>query len=85
MFYGSFNRRLFSIIINVLCALLKALQSVYTKYTAGGESLTKSCVFVTGFEKTQLPHTFRNTEFNYLKYYNSRREADACMKFAMIL
>ena len=27
---------------------------------------------------------FRNTEFNYLKY-NSGREADACMKFAMIL
>ena len=28
---------------------------------------------------------FRNTEFNYLKYYNSGREADACMKFATIL
>ena len=23
---------------------------------------------------------FRDTEFNYLKYYNSGREADACMK-----
>ena len=30
---------------NVLCVLLKALQSVCMKYTAGGESLTKSCVF----------------------------------------
>ena len=28
---------------------------------------------------------FRKTEFNYLKYYNSGREADACMKFATIL
>ena len=28
---------------------------------------------------------FRNTEFNYLKYYNSGREADACIKFATIL
>ena len=28
---------------------------------------------------------FRNTEFNYLKYYNSGRETDACMKFATIL
>ena len=28
---------------------------------------------------------FRNTKFNYLKCYNSGREADACMKFAMIL
>ena len=28
---------------------------------------------------------FRNTEFNYLKYYNSERETDACMKFATIL
>ena len=27
---------------------------------------------------------FRNTEFNYLKYYNSGREADTCMKFATI-
>ena len=33
---------------------------------------------------TQL-QIFRNTEFNYLKYYNSGKEADACMKFAMIL
>ena len=46
--------------------------------------------YVTGFEKTQLPRTitkliFRNTEFNYLKYYNLGREADACMKFATIL
>ena len=31
--------------ITVLCVLLKALQSVFMKYTAGGESLTKSCVF----------------------------------------
>ena len=28
---------------------------------------------------------FRNTKFNYLKYYNSEREADSCMKFATIL
>ena len=28
---------------------------------------------------------FRNTEFSYLKCYNSGREADACMKFATIL
>ena len=28
---------------------------------------------------------FRNTELNYLKYYNSGMEADACMKFATIL
>ena len=28
---------------------------------------------------------FINTEFDYLKYFNSGREADACMKFAMIL
>ena len=34
--------------------------------------------------RTQL-QIFRNTEFNYLKYYNSGREADACMKFAMII
>ena len=33
--------------VNVLCVLLKALQSVFMKYTAGGESLTKSCVFDT--------------------------------------
>ena len=33
--------------INVLCVLLKALQSVFMKYTAGGESLTKNCVFDT--------------------------------------
>ena len=33
--------------INVLCVLLKALQSVCMKHTAGGESLTKSCVFDT--------------------------------------
>ena len=67
------------------CVLLKALQLVCMKYTAGGESLTKSCVFVTGFEKTRFPRTFGNTEFNYLKYYNSGREADAYMKFATIL
>ena len=51
--------------------------------------MAKLWPFVTGFEKTRLPSTitkiFRNTEFNYLKYYNSGREADACMKFAMIL
>ena len=45
-------------------------------------------LYVTGFEKTgfhaQL-QIFRNTEFNYLKYYNSGREAGACMKFATIL
>ena len=28
---------------------------------------------------------FRDTEFNYLKSYNSGREADAGMKFATIL
>ena len=33
---------------------------------------------------TQL-QIFRNNEFNYLKYYNSGREADACMKFDTIL
>ena len=33
---------------------------------------------------TQL-QIFRNTEFNYVKYYNSGREADACIKFATIL
>ena len=47
------------------------------------------CVYVTGFEKTRPPRTitnkFRNTDFNYLKYCNSGREADACMKFATIL
>ena len=32
-----------------------------------------------------LLQIFRNTEFNYFKFYNSEREADACMKFAMIL
>ena len=45
-------------------------------------------VNVTGFGKTgfhaQL-QIFRNTEFNYLRYYDSGREADACMKFATIL
>ena len=41
--------------------------------------------YVTGFEKTQLPRTIINTEFNYLQYYNPGREADACMKFATIL
>ena len=43
---------------------------------------------VTGFEKTQLPRTiktFINTDFNNLKCYNSGRETDACMKFAIIL
>ena len=43
---------------------------------------------VTGFEKTRLPQQlqiFRNTEFNYLKYYNLGRKADSCMKFATIL
>ena len=28
---------------------------------------------------------FRNTNFNYLKYYNSGRETDTYMKFATIL
>ena len=44
--------------------------------------------YVAGFEKTWLPHTIiniRNADFNYLKYYNSGRETDACMKFAIIL
>ena len=46
--------------INVLCVLRKALESVCMKYTAGGEGLTKSCVFVTGFEETRLPRTITN-------------------------
>ena len=43
-----------------------------------------------GFEKTRLPHTIINvwkyvaTDFNYLKYDNSGRKADACMKSATI-
>ena len=44
--------------------------------------------YATGLKKTRFPCTlklFRNTKFNYLKYYNSGREADAWMKFAMIL
>ena len=28
---------------------------------------------------------FRNTDFNYLKHYNSGRKSDPCMKFAKIL
>ena len=45
----------------------------------------ENLIYVTGFEKTQLPRTIRNTDFNYLRYYNSGREADPCMKFATIL
>ena len=45
----------------------------------------KAHTYVTGFEKTWLPRTILNAEFNYLKYYNSGREADAWMKFATIL
>ena len=43
---------------------------------------------MTAFEKTRLPCTikvFRITNFNYLKYCNSGRKTDTCMKFAMIL
>ena len=41
--------------------------------------------YVTGFEKTWLPCTVININFNYLNYYNSGRETDSCMKFAMVL
>ena len=30
-------------------------------------------------------YIFRNTDFDFLKCYNSRRKTDACMKFAIIL
>ena len=48
-------------------------------------------LIVTGFEKSRLPGTishyeiFRVTNFNYLKYYISRRKTDACLQFAMVL
>ena len=42
-------------------------------------------IIMTGFEKTWLPHTFRNILFNYLKYCNWERKTGACMKFATIL
>ena len=40
------------------------------------------------WENPASTHNYKYLEIpnlNYLKYYNSRREADACMKFAMIL
>ena len=40
---------------------------------------------VNGFEKTRLPRIIRHTNFNYLKYYNSERKTDACMRIATIL
>ena len=43
--------------------------------------------YVTGFEKSQFPHTitlFRNTDFYCLKCCISERKTDACMQFMMI-
>ena len=40
-------------------------------------------MYVTGFEKTRFPHIIRNIYLNYLKYYNSGRETDGCMKIAI--
>ena len=40
------------------------------------------------WENPASTHNYKyleKTKFNYLKYYNSGREADACMKFATIL
>ena len=53
---------------------------------------TGEYTYVTGFEKTQLPYTIIN--YKYLEILiliiwsilrNSGREADACMKFVMVL
>ena len=54
------------------------------------ECLKHYITYVIRFEVTHLPRTiinriFRNTNFNYLKFYNSGWETDTCMKFATIL
>ena len=41
--------------------------------------------FVSGFEKSYIPRTFRNMNFNCLKYCILGRKTDACMQFTMIL
>ena len=41
--------------------------------------------YVNEFEKRWLPHTFINTDFNYLKYCILERKTDAWMQLVKIL